>query len=157
MSVATQPSKGQAERVGPEPSPKGREGAPRWCAVPFQVKVAVYWEYVKAIGLCTTVLSVLLFVANHVASLASNYWLSLWTDDPVINGTQQHTDYRLGVYGALGMSQGACPPPLAGLWGPRARRGSRLWHLEGGREWSCFPGRADYPASGGADLRILCT
>ncbi|KAJ6656004.1 hypothetical protein lerEdw1_004589 [Lerista edwardsae] len=71
-----------------------------------KVKVAVYWEYVKAIGLCTTVLSVLLFVCNHVASLASNYWLSLWTDDPVVNGTQQHTDYRLGVYGALGMSQG---------------------------------------------------
>uniref|UniRef100_A0A8C8SW18 Multidrug resistance-associated protein 1 n=1 Tax=Pelusios castaneus TaxID=367368 RepID=A0A8C8SW18_9SAUR len=41
-----------------------------------------------------------------LASLASNYWLSLWTDDPVINGTQQHTNVRLGVYGALGISQG---------------------------------------------------
>ncbi|XP_054850774.1 multidrug resistance-associated protein 1-like isoform X1 [Eublepharis macularius] len=71
-----------------------------------KVQVAVYWEYMKAIGLFISFLSIFLFTCNHVASLASNYWLSLWTDDPVVNGTQQHTEVRLGVYGALGMSQG---------------------------------------------------
>ncbi|XP_060116445.1 multidrug resistance-associated protein 1-like isoform X2 [Heteronotia binoei] len=71
-----------------------------------KVQVAIYWEYMKAIGLFISFLSIFLFVCNHVASLASNYWLSLWTDDPVVNGTQQYTDVRLGVYGALGMSQG---------------------------------------------------
>lgn len=69
--------------------------------------MVIYWEYMKAIGLFISFLSIFLFMCNHVASLASNYWLSLWTDDPVINGTQQHTDVRLGVYGALGMSQGS--------------------------------------------------
>ncbi|XP_025062209.1 multidrug resistance-associated protein 1 isoform X4 [Alligator sinensis] len=71
-----------------------------------RVKAAVYWEYMKAIGLLISFLSIFLFICNHIASLASNYWLSLWTDDPVINGTQQHTHLRLGVYGALGISQG---------------------------------------------------
>ncbi|XP_061455661.1 multidrug resistance-associated protein 1-like isoform X1 [Rhineura floridana] len=71
-----------------------------------KVKTTVYWEYMKAIGHSITFLSIFLFMCNHVASLASNYWLSLWTDDPVINGTQQHTDLRLGVYAALGMTQG---------------------------------------------------
>ncbi|XP_068002963.1 multidrug resistance-associated protein 1 isoform X2 [Melanerpes formicivorus] len=71
-----------------------------------RVKATVYWDYMKAIGLFISFLSVFLFICNHVASLASNYWLSLWTDDPVINGTQQYTDVRLGVYGALGISQG---------------------------------------------------
>ncbi|KAH0632063.1 hypothetical protein JD844_020124 [Phrynosoma platyrhinos] len=71
-----------------------------------KVKPIVYWEYMKAIGLSLAFLSIFLFLCNHVASLASNYWLSLWTDDPIVNGTQQHTDLRLGVYGALGMSQG---------------------------------------------------
>uniref|UniRef100_A0A8C8SUN0 Multidrug resistance-associated protein 1 n=1 Tax=Pelusios castaneus TaxID=367368 RepID=A0A8C8SUN0_9SAUR len=71
-----------------------------------RVKAAMYWEYMKAIGLFISFLSIFLFICNHVASLASNYWLSLWTDDPVINGTQQHTNVRLGVYGALGISQG---------------------------------------------------
>ncbi|XP_043350056.1 multidrug resistance-associated protein 1 isoform X3 [Dermochelys coriacea] len=71
-----------------------------------RVKATMYWEYMKAIGLFISFLSIFLFICNHTAALASNYWLSLWTDDPIINGTQQYTHVRLGVYGALGMSQG---------------------------------------------------
>ncbi|KAE8579699.1 hypothetical protein XENTR_v10024156 [Xenopus tropicalis] len=71
-----------------------------------RVKLAVFWEYMKAIGLFLCFLSIFLFMCNHVASLASNYWLSLWTDDKVVNGTQQNTTMRLSVYGALGFSQG---------------------------------------------------
>ncbi|XP_043945094.1 multidrug resistance-associated protein 1 isoform X2 [Protopterus annectens] len=71
-----------------------------------RVKFSVFWEYMKAIGLCLSFLSIILFLMNHAASLSSNYWLSLWTDDPIVNGTQQHTELRLGVYGALGLSQG---------------------------------------------------
>ncbi|XP_053936985.1 multidrug resistance-associated protein 1 isoform X3 [Cuculus canorus] len=71
-----------------------------------RVKVTVYWDYMKALGLFISSFSVFLFMCNHIAALASNYWLSLWTDDPVVNGTQQYTNVRLGVYGALGTSQG---------------------------------------------------
>ncbi|NXI19483.1 MRP1 protein, partial [Irena cyanogastra] len=71
-----------------------------------RVKASVYWEYMRAIGLFMSFLAIFLFMCNHIASLASNYWLSLWTDDPVVNGTQQNTSLRLGVYGALGISQG---------------------------------------------------
>ncbi|XP_064415228.1 multidrug resistance-associated protein 1 isoform X2 [Latimeria chalumnae] len=71
-----------------------------------KVKFSVFWEYMKAIGLFLFFLSIFLFTCHHVASLASNYWLSLWTDDPIINGTQQHTKVRLGVYGTLGILQG---------------------------------------------------
>ncbi|XP_046722465.1 multidrug resistance-associated protein 1 [Silurus meridionalis] len=71
-----------------------------------RVKLAVFWEYMKAIGVCLSIFSIFLFLTHHVASLGSNYWLSLWTDDPVINGTQPSRDLRLGVYGALGLSQG---------------------------------------------------
>uniref|UniRef100_A0A0P6JV06 Multidrug resistance-associated protein 1 n=1 Tax=Heterocephalus glaber TaxID=10181 RepID=A0A0P6JV06_HETGA len=71
-----------------------------------QVQLSVYWDYMKAIGLFLSFLSIFLFLCNHVSSLASNYWLSLWTDDRVVNGTQEHTNVRLGVYGALGIAQG---------------------------------------------------
>ncbi|XP_069876378.1 multidrug resistance-associated protein 1 isoform X3 [Dipodomys merriami] len=71
-----------------------------------QVKLTVYWEYMKAIGLFISFLSIFLFLCNHVSALASNYWLSLWTDDPIVNGTQGLTKLRLGVYGALGILQG---------------------------------------------------
>nr|XP_020137224.1 multidrug resistance-associated protein 1 isoform X3 [Microcebus murinus] len=71
-----------------------------------QVKLSVYWDYMKAIGVFISFLSIVLFLCNNVAALSSNYWLSLWTDDPIVNGTQEHTKLRLGVYGALGISQG---------------------------------------------------
>ncbi|XP_037669575.1 multidrug resistance-associated protein 1 isoform X1 [Choloepus didactylus] len=71
-----------------------------------QVKLSVYWDYMKAIGLFISFLSIFLFLCNHVAALVSNYWLSLWTDDRVVNGTQEHTQVRLSVYGALGILQG---------------------------------------------------
>lgn len=91
----------------------------------LQVKLSVYWDYMKAIGLFISFLSIFLFLCNHVASLVSNYWLSLWTDDPIVNGTQEHTKIRLSVYGALGISQGGGPPlptlpgpPNLGPWEP---------------------------------------
>ncbi|XP_019740371.1 multidrug resistance-associated protein 1 isoform X1 [Hippocampus comes] len=70
-----------------------------------RVKLSVFWAYFKAIGVLICV-ALLLFLAHNVLSLLSNYWLSLWTDDPVVNGTQPQRQLRLGVYGALGLSQG---------------------------------------------------
>ncbi|KAK9957353.1 hypothetical protein ABG768_011605 [Culter alburnus] len=71
-----------------------------------RVKLSVFWEYMKAIGLPLSIFSVFLFFCHHLSSLGSNYWLSIWTDDPVINNTQPNREMRLGVYGALGLSQG---------------------------------------------------
>nr|XP_043873402.1 multidrug resistance-associated protein 1 isoform X1 [Solea senegalensis] len=71
-----------------------------------QVKLSVFWAYVKAIGALLSLISLILFLTHHMLSLFSNYWLSLWTDDPVVNGTQPDRQWRLGVYGALGLSQG---------------------------------------------------
>lgn len=66
----------------------------------------MFWAYLKAIGVLLSCISLLLFLTHHLVSLFSNYWLSLWTDDPVVNGTQPHRMMRLGVYGGLGLSQG---------------------------------------------------
>ncbi|XP_060921677.1 multidrug resistance-associated protein 1 isoform X1 [Labrus mixtus] len=71
-----------------------------------RVKLSVFWSYLRAIGVLLSFISLLLFLAHHLVSLFSNYWLSLWTDDPVVNGTQPNRRMRLGVYGALGLSQG---------------------------------------------------
>ncbi|XP_053750439.1 multidrug resistance-associated protein 1 isoform X1 [Panthera pardus] len=95
-----------------EPQKAGAQDEDAWKLVEAdkaqtgQVKLSVYWDYMKAIGLFIAFLSIFLFLCNHVAALASNYWLSLWTDDPIVNGTQEHTKVRLSVYGALGISQG---------------------------------------------------
>ncbi|TWW64338.1 Multidrug resistance-associated protein 1 ATP-binding cassette sub-family C member 1 [Takifugu flavidus] len=51
-----------------------------------RVRLSVFWAYLKAIGVLLSSTSLLFFFTHHGVSLFSNYWLSLWTDDPVVNG-----------------------------------------------------------------------
>ncbi|KTG05519.1 hypothetical protein cypCar_00014280 [Cyprinus carpio] len=71
-----------------------------------RVKLEMYIEYFRTIGLPLIVSIVFLYAFQQAASLSYNYWLSLWADQPVINGTQLNVDLKLGVYGALGFAQG---------------------------------------------------
>ncbi|XP_071760532.1 multidrug resistance-associated protein 1-like [Centroberyx gerrardi] len=71
-----------------------------------RVKLEMYKEYFKTIGLVLIIPIVLLYAFQQSASLGYNYWLSLWADEPVVNGTQMDTDLKLGVFGALGFAQG---------------------------------------------------
>uniref|UniRef100_A0A8D2PHA4 ABC-type glutathione-S-conjugate transporter n=1 Tax=Zosterops lateralis melanops TaxID=1220523 RepID=A0A8D2PHA4_ZOSLA len=71
----------------------------------LQVSAGVYGAYLKAAGLALCVYTVLSFTCQQAVAFSRGYWLSLWTDDPVHNGTQQHTQLRVGVFGALGVVQ----------------------------------------------------
>uniref|UniRef100_A0AAR2JWE9 ABC-type glutathione-S-conjugate transporter n=1 Tax=Pygocentrus nattereri TaxID=42514 RepID=A0AAR2JWE9_PYGNA len=71
-----------------------------------RVKLELYIEYFRTIGLALIVPILFLYAFQQAASLAYNYWLSMWADEPIINGTQLNTDMKLGVYGALGFAQG---------------------------------------------------
>uniref|UniRef100_A0A8D2PN58 ABC-type glutathione-S-conjugate transporter n=1 Tax=Zosterops lateralis melanops TaxID=1220523 RepID=A0A8D2PN58_ZOSLA len=73
----------------------------------LQVSAGVYGAYLKAAGLALCVYTVLSFTCQQAVAFSRGYWLSLWTDDPVHNGTQQHTQLRVGVFGALGVVQGS--------------------------------------------------
>ncbi|KAG8145598.1 hypothetical protein E2320_012116, partial [Naja naja] len=41
----------------------------------------------------------------QVFSFCRGYWLTLWANDPVSNGTQPHTQLRVGVFFLLGVTQ----------------------------------------------------
>uniref|UniRef100_A0A8C6P2K1 ABC-type glutathione-S-conjugate transporter n=1 Tax=Nothobranchius furzeri TaxID=105023 RepID=A0A8C6P2K1_NOTFU len=71
-----------------------------------RVRLEMYKKYFKTIGLAIIILIVFLYAFQQGASLAYNYWLSMWADDPVVNGTQLDTDLKLAVFGALGFAQG---------------------------------------------------
>uniref|UniRef100_A0A8C9WBY2 ABC-type glutathione-S-conjugate transporter n=1 Tax=Scleropages formosus TaxID=113540 RepID=A0A8C9WBY2_SCLFO len=71
-----------------------------------RVKLEMYMEYFKTIGLALILPIIFLYAFQQAASLAYNYWLSMWADDPIVNGTQIDTDMKLGIYGALGFAQG---------------------------------------------------
>uniref|UniRef100_A0A4W5L8M2 ABC-type glutathione-S-conjugate transporter n=1 Tax=Hucho hucho TaxID=62062 RepID=A0A4W5L8M2_9TELE len=71
-----------------------------------RVRLEMYMEYFKTIGMAFIIPIVFLYAFQQGASLAYNYWLSLWADEPIVNGTQVDTDMKLAVYGALGFAQG---------------------------------------------------
>lgn len=71
-----------------------------------RVKMAVFWQYTKAVGLLVSLFICFLYCCQNASAIGANVWLSDWTNEPVINGTQQNTQRRVGVYAALGMLQG---------------------------------------------------
>uniref|UniRef100_A0A8C3D234 ABC-type glutathione-S-conjugate transporter n=1 Tax=Cairina moschata TaxID=8855 RepID=A0A8C3D234_CAIMO len=74
----------------------------------LRVNTSIYAAYLKATGIPLCVYIVLLFMCQQALSFFRGYWLSMWTNDPVYNGTQQHTELRVGVFGALGVIQAVC-------------------------------------------------
>ncbi|NXI65016.1 MRP3 protein, partial [Anseranas semipalmata] len=76
-----------------------------WCVV-LQVKLTVFWQYMKAVSPVISLFICFLYCCQNAASIGANVWLSDWTNEPVINGTQHNTSMRIGVYAALGLLQG---------------------------------------------------
>ncbi|XP_066291273.1 multidrug resistance-associated protein 1-like isoform X9 [Branchiostoma lanceolatum] len=92
-----------------------------------RVKTSVFVEYLKSVGITLSVVICLLYCAQNAASIYSNIWLSEWSNDQPINGTQDAglRDLRLGVYGALGIAQGIFSSMMrlsSALGGVRASR-----------------------------------
>ncbi|KAH0629433.1 hypothetical protein JD844_011498 [Phrynosoma platyrhinos] len=70
------------------------------------VKFTVFWQYMKAVGPIVSLFICFLYCCQNAASVGANVWLSDWTNEPVINGTQHNVHMRVGVYAALGLLQG---------------------------------------------------
>ncbi|XP_034535298.1 multidrug resistance-associated protein 1-like, partial [Notolabrus celidotus] len=71
-----------------------------------RVRLQVYREYFRTVGLTFIMTIIFLCAFQQAASLAYSYWLSLWADEPPVNGTQRDHELRLGVFAALGFTQG---------------------------------------------------
>uniref|UniRef100_A0A8P4GUH6 ABC-type glutathione-S-conjugate transporter n=1 Tax=Dicentrarchus labrax TaxID=13489 RepID=A0A8P4GUH6_DICLA len=71
-----------------------------------RVKLQMYREYFRTVGLTFIMTIIFLCAFQQAASLAYNYWLSLWADEQPINGTQSDHELKLSVFAALGFTQG---------------------------------------------------
>ncbi|XP_048248325.1 multidrug resistance-associated protein 1-like isoform X3 [Haliotis rufescens] len=73
-----------------------------------RVKLGVFMAYIKAIGPILSAIILLFYLLYNAASIGSNVWLSDWSNDAErFNHTNTaQRDMRLGVYAALGFSQG---------------------------------------------------
>ncbi|NWY90232.1 MRP3 protein, partial [Loxia curvirostra] len=72
----------------------------------LQVKLAVFWQYMNAVSPAISLVICFLYCCQNAAAIGANVWLSDWTNEPVVNGTQHNTAMRIGVYAALGLLQG---------------------------------------------------
>ncbi|NXK32993.1 MRP3 protein, partial [Piprites chloris] len=77
-----------------------------WAVLNSAVKLSVFWQYMKAVSPVLSLAICFLYCCQNAASIGANVWLSDWTNEPVVNGTQHNTAMRIGVYAALGLLQG---------------------------------------------------
>lgn len=68
--------------------------------------MTVFWQYIKAVRVPVALFICFLYCCQNASAIGANVWLSVWTNEPIINGTQQNTQMRVGVYAALGLLQG---------------------------------------------------
>ena len=74
--------------------------------------------YLRSAGTLPFLVSLFFFFAFQTVSAGSNFWLSTWTDDPLlaeasshfnVSMTEEYTarnDYYLMIFGLLGLAQG---------------------------------------------------
>ena len=92
----------------------------------LQVKATMYLTYLRAVGTPLCLYTLFLFLCQQVASFCRGYWLSLWADDPTVDGRQTQAALRGWVFGLLGCLQGTptglprAPSPSS----PRVSQGS---------------------------------
>ncbi|XP_051002569.1 ATP-binding cassette sub-family C member 2 [Acomys russatus] len=84
-----------------------------------KVKFTIYLKYLRAVGWGSISCIIFIYGLSYIAFIGSNLWLSAWTSDSEkFNGTDyppSQRDMRIGVFGGLGLAQGALLF-LSSLW-----------------------------------------
>ncbi|XP_040856624.1 ATP-binding cassette sub-family C member 3 isoform X2 [Ochotona curzoniae] len=70
------------------------------------VKLSVFLDYAKAVGIYTTLAICLLYVCQNAAAIGASVWLSEWSNEASMEQRPNNTSLRLGVYATLGIMQG---------------------------------------------------
>ncbi|XP_028942698.1 canalicular multispecific organic anion transporter 1 isoform X2 [Antrostomus carolinensis] len=99
-----------------------------------KVKFSMYLRYLRAVGLWYSFWVAMGYVGQYVAFVGTNLWLSAWTDDAqrYLNQTYpvEQRDLRIGVFGALGVSQALFLLFATILSAYGAMRASRIMHQQ---------------------------
>uniref|UniRef100_A0A8C9FD37 MRP2 protein n=1 Tax=Pavo cristatus TaxID=9049 RepID=A0A8C9FD37_PAVCR len=108
-SISTQ-STTSVKKAQEEPVKKGQKLIEKEAVETGRVKFSMYLQYLRAVGLGFSFCIAMSYVGDYAAYVGTNLWLSAWTDDAerYQNETYpvQQRDLRIGVFGALGVSQG---------------------------------------------------
>ncbi|XP_028915134.1 canalicular multispecific organic anion transporter 1 [Ornithorhynchus anatinus] len=98
-----------AGQTGPKELVKGQELIKKEAMEIGKVKFSLFLKYLRSVGWNLIFFIVLIYVANAVAFIGSNLWLSVWTQDSVTYQNETYPssirDMRIGVFGVLGLAQ----------------------------------------------------
>lgn len=110
-SIKSTKSKGSRQNLAGAKELKNRAGAALTKEEESQVGSVnwkVYKDYLVAMGLTGTIITLIAFVMSNVFNILTSIWLSLWSGDAYVpelaNSTSQR-DYRLGMYAAWGIGE----------------------------------------------------
>lgn len=95
------------------------------------VKWKVYFEYFKAIGFGSCIITFIAFALSSTFNLLSSLWLTSWSNDALNPTTYNDTSLRnkrLGVYTGLGMAETVCTLTNSVIMNLAIIHGSRLIH-----------------------------
>ncbi|XP_069720119.1 ATP-binding cassette sub-family C member 2 [Phaenicophaeus curvirostris] len=99
-----------------------------------KVKFSMYLRYLHAVGLWCSFFIAMGYVGQYAAYVGTNLWLSAWTDDAqhYLNQTYppEQRDLRIGVFGALGVSQAIFLLFATLLSARGSKRASRVMHQQ---------------------------
>ena len=72
------------------------------------MKPSVIWEYMKTCRVSLSIVFLMLILAGHACDMASNYWLSVWSNAEAVATNESRNSakyYRLAIYTAFGFSK----------------------------------------------------
>ncbi|KAM6263588.1 ATP-binding cassette sub-family C member 2 isoform 2-T2 [Spheniscus humboldti] len=121
-------------REEPRKKLKGQQLIEKEAVETGKVKFSMYLRYLRALGLWYSFWVAMGYVGQYIAFVGTNLWLSAWTDDAqrYLNQTYpvEQRDLRIGVFGALGVSQALFLLFATILSARGAMRASRVMHQQ---------------------------
>ena len=75
-----------------------------WIPDSFQVKFSVFISYLKSVGPCATILSVIFIILMESCTVGTGLWLAYWSSANIT--TDKQRNMYIGIYGGIGLGQG---------------------------------------------------
>lgn len=70
----------------------------------FQVKFSVFNSYLRSIGVCAVIFTVIFLLLTEISYVTAGFWLASWSAANITSHKQR--DFYIGVYGSIGFGHG---------------------------------------------------
>jgi len=68
-----------------------------------KVKLSVFLSYLKSMGMCVTITSMIFFFLMEACTVGTGVWLAYWSSANIT--TKKQRDFYIGIYGGIGLGE----------------------------------------------------